>query len=264
MVGLTGPMIVRTVIFVTRAPTKSRGRPRDEALHCRRRGEILDKAADLFARHGYPNTDLEFIAGPLKISKGTIYRYFESKEQLFLAAVAWGLDRLEEHMDRAVKHIEDPLEMIAAAVRAYLEIFQSHPQLVELLIQERAEFRGRKKSVYFERGDAKRGPWRQRIEGLMAAGRVRNVPVDRVLDVIGDLMYGTMFTNHMMGRNKPYAQQAQDILDVVLNGILTDEEKSRRARLIGYSDAVSGQNRGSDGVNGGRVSSNGTRRQRKA
>jgi hypothetical protein len=164
-------------------------------------------------------------------------------------------------MERAVKHIGDPLEMIAAAVRAYLEFFRSHPERVELLIQERAEFRGRKKSVYFERGDAKCCPWRQRIEGLIAAGRVRKVPVERVLEVIGDLMYGTMFTNHMTGRNKPYEEQAQNILDVVFNGILTDDEKSRRARLIGRPGAAVRQNRRANGVNGKRVSSNGNRRQ---
>jgi AcrR family transcriptional regulator len=261
-------MSVRSVIFVTRASIKSsaaqdcpknpRGRPTDHALHDRRRGEILDKAVEVFAKHGYPNTDVQFVADPLKISKGTVYRYFKSKEELFLAAVAWGIDQLEDHMELATKHIEDPLEMMAVAVRAYLAFFRSRPALAELLIQERAEFRGRKKPVYFERRDTNSCPWRQRIEGLIAAGRVRPIPVERVLDVMGDLLYGTMFTNHMMGRDKPYEEQAQNILDVVFNGILTDEETARRARLIGSFGAPNGQNGGSRGVNGGRSAGSGS------
>lgn len=249
----------------TKCPPKNpRGRPRDEALHERRRGEILEKAVEVFAKHGYPNTDVQFIADPLGISKGTVYRYFESKEQLFLAAVAWGVDQLEQHMDRAIKHIEDPLEMMAAAVRAYLEFFRSRPALVEMLIQERAEFRGRKKPVYFERRDVKECPWRLRIEALISAGRVRRMPVERVLDVMGDLLYGTMFTNHMTGRNKPYEEQAQNILDVVFSGILTDEERHLRARLIGHGAAGNGQNGKAKNVNGGRSPATGSRRPRTA
>jgi AcrR family transcriptional regulator len=250
-------MKVHTVIFVTSASTKSRaksprGRPRDAALHERRRGEILHKAVEVFAKHGYPNTDVQLIADPLGISKGTVYRYFQSKEKLFLAAVAWGVDQLDEHMERSTKHIEDPLEMIAVAVRAYLEFFRARPAVAEMLIQERAEFRGRKKPVYFERRGEKECPWRLRIEGLIEAGRIRRMPVERVLEVMGDLLYGTMFTNHMMGRNKPYEEQAQGILDVVFVGILTDQEKVRRSRLIGGSGGSNGQNGESKSVNGER------------
>jgi hypothetical protein len=56
---------------------------------------------------------------------------------------------------------------------------------------------------------------------------VRGVPVERVLDVLGDLMYGTMFTNHFAGRRKPFAAQAEDILDIFFNGILSDKERGR-------------------------------------
>jgi hypothetical protein len=34
-----------------------------------------------------------------------------------------------------------------------------------------------------------------------------------------------MFTNHFAGRDKPFDAQAQDILDVVFNGILSDAER---------------------------------------
>jgi AcrR family transcriptional regulator len=240
----------------TKSPSPSdcrknpRGRPRDPALHDRRTDEILRKAVEVFARHGYPNTDVQFIADPLGISKGTVYRYFESKERLFLAAVTWGVERLEEHMERVTNYVEDAVEKMVVAVRAYLEFFRSNPDLAELFIQERAEFRGTKKPVYFEQNDTKRCDWRERIEGMIAAGRVRAVPVERVMDVIGDLLYGTMLRNHMMGREKPYEQQAQDILDVVFNGILTEEEKARRARLISAANSNGNKNGHANGQNG--------------
>src|SRR6266576_1817616 len=84
------------------APRNPRGRPKDAALQERRREQILEKATVVFAKHGYPNTDVQFVADPLGISKGTVYRYFPSKERLFLAAVKRGVERLKEHVDGSV------------------------------------------------------------------------------------------------------------------------------------------------------------------
>ena len=48
---------------------------------CRRREEILEKAIKLFAKHGYGGTDTQQLADELRVGKGTLYRYFPSKEQ---------------------------------------------------------------------------------------------------------------------------------------------------------------------------------------
>jgi len=204
------------------------GRPKDESLQGRRREQILEAAAAVFAADGYPNTDVQVIADRLGLSKGTVYRYFPSKRDLFFGAVDRGVRRLHEAVTAAGDAEADPLDRIAACVRAYLAHFKKNPELVELLIQERAEFRDREKSVYFEHRDAKLGPWRGVLAELVAAGRLRGVPVERIVDVVGDLMYGTMFTNHFAGRHKPHEAQAADILDVVFHGVLSDSERRRR------------------------------------
>jgi AcrR family transcriptional regulator len=201
------------------------GRPKDEALQQRRREAILSEAATLFAKHGFTATDVQWIADALKISKGTVYRYFPTKEKLFLAAVERGITRMQQHIEFARQGMADKIEEIRASVVAYLRFFKKNPQLVELFIQERAEFRSRHRPIYFQNRDLRRGPWRQHVADLMAEGRIRAMSVDRVLDVLGDVLYGTMFTNHFAGRDKPFDTQAQDILDVVFNGILSDAER---------------------------------------
>jgi AcrR family transcriptional regulator len=197
------------------------GRPRDEALQQRRREAILAQAATLFAKHGFTATDVQWIADALKISKGTVYRYFPTKEILFLSAVERGICRMQDHIEAARQGMTDKIEEIRAGVIAYLRFFKKNPELVELFIQERAEFRTRHRPLYFRNRDLRRGPWREHLAGLIAEGRVRPMPVDRILDVLGDVLYGTMFTNHFAGRDKPFDAQAQDILDVVFNGIMT-------------------------------------------
>src|SRR3954469_239424 len=106
---------------------RPRGRPRDAALQQRRREQILAEATAVFAEHGYPNTDVQFIADPLGVSKGTVYRYFPTKERLFLAAVERGVRRLDEVMSEVIRGDVDPLESFAAGIGAYLEFFEATP-----------------------------------------------------------------------------------------------------------------------------------------
>jgi AcrR family transcriptional regulator len=202
------------------APIK-KTRSTDQDLCARRHEEILDMAAKLFAEHGFSETDTQFLADQLGVGKGTLYRYFPSKRDLFLAAADRVMVKLREHVDASIAEIEDPLEQIAAAIRAYLAFFAEQPGYVELLIQERAQFKDRKKPTYFEHREKNIERWRNIYRHLIAAGRVRQIPVERITDVLGNLVYGTMFTNYFTGTAKPFEEQARDILDVVFNGILT-------------------------------------------
>jgi AcrR family transcriptional regulator len=191
----------------------------------------LCAAASEFAKQGYQGTDVQAIADELKISKGSVYRYFPTKQELFLATVDHGVQQLHRYILDASEHVLDPLERMFAAVRAYLAFFKKHPQLVELFIQERAEFRDRGKTIYFRAREQQVGRWEETLRELMATGRLRKMPPARILGVMGDLMYGTMFTNHFAGRDKPHSEQAADILDVVFNGILSETERERLGRL---------------------------------
>jgi AcrR family transcriptional regulator len=203
-------------------------KPSPEMLLAARREEILDAAARLFAQRGYANTDTQLLADELGVGKGTLYRYFPSKEELFLAAADRVMRELCRHIDERVAGIADPLEQIAEAIASYLAYCAEHTEYVELIIQERAQFKDRKKPTFFEHQEANVESWRSLYRSLIAEGRVRDMPVERITDVLSDLCYGTMFTNHFTGVRKPPEVQAREILDIVFRGILTDSERQRR------------------------------------
>ncbi|HEY3243502.1 MAG TPA: TetR/AcrR family transcriptional regulator [Phycisphaerae bacterium] len=204
----------------------SRSRRRDRELTARRREEILEVAAQVFARRGYPGTDVQIVADELGVGKGTIYRYFPSKQDLFLAAVDRAMVQLKGAVDAATD-AADPLERIAQAVRAFVDHFLTHPEFIELLIQERAEFRDRKKPTYLAHREANVGPWRELLKGLIEAGRVREMSVSGITDVIGDLLYGTMFTQHFSSDRGTAEARVQHILNVIFYGILGEAERGR-------------------------------------
>ena len=203
------------------------GRPRDDALIARRREEILRNAIAHFARDGFSDADLDAVAADVGCAKGTLYRYFSSKAELFQQSV----DLIMRDLLKATcaTTSDDPLDQLEFAIRSYLAYFDAHPEYVELLIQERAAFRDRKKPTYFVHRDANIERWTQCHLTLMEQGRMRRMPVERVHAVIGDLLYGTIFTNYFTGRGKPLGRQVQDVLDVLFNGLLTPREVQRRS-----------------------------------
>ncbi len=202
-------------------PSRAKRTPRDEGLAARRRDEILRHAVVHFARSSYAEAELDAIAADVGCAKGTLYLYFESKEDLFVSAVDLVMRKLLE-ATTATKS-EDPLEQLEFAIRAYLAFFDAHPEYVELLIQERAVFRHRKRSTYFDFRRANLDRGRVLLTRLMEAGRFRQQPVDRALDVLGRLLYGTIFTNYFSGYRGTPQQQAEDLLDVVLHGLLAPD-----------------------------------------
>ncbi|QIL80277.1 TetR/AcrR family transcriptional regulator [Diaphorobacter sp. HDW4A] len=66
----------------TESTTTKRGR-RKEA----RPGELLEAALDLFVEKGYAATKVDEVAARAGVSKGTLFLYFPSKEELFKAVV---------------------------------------------------------------------------------------------------------------------------------------------------------------------------------
>lgn len=66
--------------------------PKNAAVKRERRkearpGELLDAALDLFVEKGFASTRVEEVAARAGVSKGTLFLYFQSKEELFKAVI---------------------------------------------------------------------------------------------------------------------------------------------------------------------------------
>lgn len=201
--------------------------PEESSRRAERRQAIIEAAAKQFAALGYSDCDMECVAAKAGIGKGTLYLYFPGKQDLFFACVDLAMKQMQAALSAAAESTSEPLEKIDRGIRAYLEFFDSRPEYVELLIQERASFRDRVRPTYFESRDANRGPWRQLYSDLAAAGRLRtDIPVERILDTISGLVYGTMFTNRFIGRSITLDEQHQAILAIVMRGISPAKNES--------------------------------------
>ncbi len=205
-----------------------------------RRQAIVETAARLFARRGYADCEMERVAAALRVAKGTLYLYFPGKQELFFACVDWGMAEMQRHIFEAAEEGLPPLKRISRAIRAYLEFFDQHPEYVELMIQERAIFRDRKKGTYFEHRDQIRPYFGQIYEQLQRDGILRSdLPVKRMLDAIGAMLYGTMFFNHAAGRSTTIDAQYRSLMTAIFGGLMTDAGKGALVSTLADHPAAS-------------------------
>jgi AcrR family transcriptional regulator len=197
----------------------------DEEAMTARREEILHTATELFAVHGFSDAITQVLADRLQVGKGTIYRHFPSKRELFLAAADRVMVKLNDRIEASIAGVEDGLVRIVNGITAYLGFFAENPHFVELIIQERANFRDRKRPTYFEHRERNVQRWRHFYRDLMAEGRVREMSAEHISDVVSGAIYGTMFFNYFTGQTKPPEDQAREIVDIVFHGILSDSER---------------------------------------
>lgn len=185
----------------------------------RRRSEILETATKVFARRGYPNTDVQEIADKVGVGKGTVYRHFGTKKRLFLAAVEKGVRELVEAILKRIASCSDPVTQIKVGLVEYFEFFDRHKDLVEIFIQERSEFRGASKSTYFTYRDNNISVLENILRTGVKRGLFRRVNVKRSAEVLSDLTYGTVIAHLMKGSRDRLVSKAEDIMDIYLNGI---------------------------------------------
>lgn len=105
-----------------------------------RRLDVIAAAYEEFSAKGFAHTQVTMIAEASHVSTATIYKLFQSKETLFLAAYNHGLDILEAHVCSGWESA-DPLEGLKVIARSYSAICESPlaRRIVRLQIAQHGE-----------------------------------------------------------------------------------------------------------------------------
>jgi AcrR family transcriptional regulator len=102
------------------------------------RDDIMAAAKEVFARKGFHNTTIADIAKQAGLAYGSIYWYFDSKDELFHALMAVEEGALRGHIAAAVgaRQNGDGEAPFRTAVQATFEFFESDRATVKLLFRD--------------------------------------------------------------------------------------------------------------------------------
>ncbi|MFC2169917.1 TetR/AcrR family transcriptional regulator [Acidobacteriota bacterium] len=99
-----------------------------------RRNDIIDAAEKVFFHEGLDEATMDDVAETAELSKGTLYLYFESKEDLYLAITKRGLDILADIFQEAVGSNKRGIDKIKAIGRTYSVFAKKYPDYFQAII----------------------------------------------------------------------------------------------------------------------------------
>ena len=108
-----------------------------------RPGELLEAALALFVEKGFAATRVEEVAARAGVSKGTLFLYFPSKEELFKAVVRENASRhLADAMREVAGYAGSSAELLHEFVRRWWTQYGGTPAagLTKLIMSEAANF----------------------------------------------------------------------------------------------------------------------------
>jgi AcrR family transcriptional regulator len=106
----------------------------------KRRDEIMSAAKKVFARSGFHATTISHIAKEAGLAYGSVYWYFDSKDELFHALMAAEGDALRAHIAAAIAAASERpdrnWEPLRITVQAVLEFFEADKAVTKLLLRD--------------------------------------------------------------------------------------------------------------------------------
>jgi AcrR family transcriptional regulator len=191
--------------------------------------EIVDAAVDVFLENGFAAAKLSDIAKRARVAKGTIYLYFETKEELFRAAARQlistnleGLETAQATFDGSIEELIPTLlqravssggdARLSAALRMVLSESRMFPELARIWHDEVASRMIRLVASAVERAQAK-GTVRAGDSNLMA------------FSIMAPIVMGVLF-HELFGTSSPHApaldKLASQHASMILHGITVD------------------------------------------
>ncbi len=111
--------------------------PRRERVKLRQRQEMLAAALDLFAQNGYHNVSMHQVAKKAEFAIGTLYKFFQNKEDLYKALVLEQADTFHDALVRGIEAPGDEIEKLRNFVRTKAELFRDNLPFIRLFLAER-------------------------------------------------------------------------------------------------------------------------------
>jgi AcrR family transcriptional regulator len=197
------------------------------------RAAIVRCAAEVFAQREFHEVLTDDIAHRLGIGKGTIYRYFGSKEELYLAAIRDGLDGLHAAVT-AVLQRNAPLDTtIESVVRTMISYFWRRRDFFVLLHRLEAKLKPRERADWQQRRLAVVTLVRRVLERAAAQGDIVRVNTRLTVEVLFGMIRGVCV--YRADSDRP-EELTRLVTGLVLHGMRGDTpsegERARPLRVV--------------------------------
>lgn len=114
-------------------PTSATTGNRNDRRRAATRQALVRAARQILAESGDTAVSIQLIAERADVGFGSFYNHFESKVQLFDAAVADVLEEFGRAFDEHLSDVEDPAELVSGGFRLSARMVDSNPEAMQIL-----------------------------------------------------------------------------------------------------------------------------------
>ncbi len=188
--------------------------------------DILEAAFAVFSRYKYCDAEIDEIAKLAGVGKGTVYCYFSSKEELFLAVIKKSREELTGAIMDAIRKEKDPLAQFKKFIFTYLSFFDQHRGFYNLIISELSVFQGKIHQDFFKKfmEDQSRCAKEYRaccvksiLREMIEKRKIKYLDIEEALYITLALLQGAVFLWFIEGKKKLLARKTQSIFNAIVS-----------------------------------------------
>ena len=201
-------------------------RTRNGAAREARRLEILRSAASAFRRYGYHGTNLNQIAAIVNMTKGNLYNYFKSKEEILFFCHDYGMKRLLKMLAGIEKSPYPADVKLRRFILGFVHVMvdELDGEILALEVKELSDTRLRQ--IIAKRNKLDRG-MRRIIQNGMKSGVFRAVdPKLLSFAIWGSMNWIPRWFNPQGGAGS--VEISEVMVDCYLNGMLNDRKSKKK------------------------------------
>jgi AcrR family transcriptional regulator len=184
--------------------------------------EILDAARKVFAEKGFSETTMEQIAERTGIAKGTLYLYFRSKRDLYMAALMQGIRSLNDDSRRKVEAVTGVREKLRAFIETRVGYFEQHRDFFLIYHSEIGNLRvspaaqeGEINEMYL----AQVQMLEEVLKTAAAKGEIRDVRPDSTAFTVCDMTRGVIVQRLLGWSRGELDDEIQHLIELIWRGI---------------------------------------------
>ena len=192
------------------------------------RGELVAAGRELFERFGFERTRIKDVTEAVDIGTSTFYRFYDSKEALYVEVLVAEREELEASIAEAVAAVDTPREEVRVLLKTTLAEVRSNPLISSLIVD--GELRALQDRIADAEGEDGGIESAAYDSGLPFAGRWAELDAFRYDDpqLIDELFVSLVFTAR--SRNAPigadsdesYERVEDALIETVVDGLFVD------------------------------------------
>ena len=217
--------------ILTYVPYRNLGKGKDDTPN-KKKARIMDAALKVFARDGYHRATVDAIAELAGVGKGSVYRYFKSKDDLLKTLLIESSAEILDFVNHILSIEMDLAEQIQVVIQAWVEFIADNPELYGLIQSNIQLPDTNTRDVFFNHLFSKLPLLKERVISLNRENKIRisNLTFDTIFLGSYGFVDWVFYKWLRYGKTYDLREEVPVITDMLLYGCIGDSRNAYAPR----------------------------------